>query len=100
MDYRRAVDKIYKAIGSNNYIKSFWIEETRKTKRFFISNKQRDFFLEIYHRSTNVFELSICDAQKFNPYMNRYNFKSLKELVIKLREYKNKFTSASENVPG
>lgn len=96
MNYRRAIDKIYKAIGSNNSIKSFWKEETKETIRFFISNLERDFFLEIYHRSTNVYELSICDAQKFYPYINSYTFKSLNELTLKLREYKNKFNCVSE----
>ena len=96
MNYRWAIYKIYKAIGSNNSIKSFWNEETKETTRFFISNVERDFFLEIYHRSTNFYELSVCDAQKFNPFMNRYSFKSLNELTLKLQEYKDKFTRASE----
>ena len=96
MNYRRAIDKIYKAIGSNNSIKSFWKEETKETTRFFIANKERDFFIEIYHRSTKFFEFHICDSQKFNPYMNHYAFRSLNELCLKLREYKDKFTRASE----
>ncbi|MBQ4509342.1 MAG: hypothetical protein II984_01340 [Clostridia bacterium] len=96
MNYHRAKDKIDRIIGFNRDIKSFRMNETREIVRFFISNKQKNFFLEIYHRSTNVFELSVCDTQKFNPYMNRYSFKSLKELCIKLSEYKNKFICESE----
>ena len=96
MNYRRAKDKIDKVIGFEREIKSYWNEKTKETTRFFIANKERDFFIEIYHRSTNFFELHICDSQKFNPYMSHYAFRSLNELCLKLREYKDKFTRASE----
>lgn len=100
MNYRRALDKIHRAIGFEFHHRCFDNVETNELVRFFISNRNNTFYLEIFQSSINSYELGICDLDSEHPHISKLSFRSLKEVCEWIKRYHNKFTCASENIPG